>query len=80
MHYRLGIIAILAATLLVAEGPMTFQYFYDDSGQLIKVLDSTGIVIEYVYDAVGNMLQVKRSTVAPGVLTIFSFTPNRVGR
>ena len=78
MQVRLGIFAILAATL-VAQVPMTFQYFYDDTGQLIKVVDSTGVVIEYVYDAVGNMLQVKRSTATPGVLTIFSFTPQQGG-
>ena len=29
-------------------------------------VDSTGIVIEYVFDAVGNILQVKRSSIARG--------------
>jgi YD repeat-containing protein len=38
------------------------QYFYDDLGQLIKVIDSTGIAIEYVDDPVGNILEIKRST------------------
>ena len=37
--------------------PITFQYFYDDLGQLTKVVDSTGTVIEYVYDEVGNILE-----------------------
>jgi YD repeat-containing protein len=61
-----------------AQAPITFQYVYDDLGQLIKVVDSTGIVIEYVYDSVGNTLQIKRSTLAtPGALTIFSFTPQQ---
>ena len=31
----------------------TFQYLYDDRNQLSKVVDSTGIVIEYIYDPVG---------------------------
>src|ERR1044072_7931644 len=62
-----------------AQTPITFQYFYDDTGQLIKVVDSTGIVIEYVYDEVGNMLQVKRSNTTPGPLVIFSFTPQQGG-
>ena len=71
--------SVAFAVALMAQGPMTFQYFYDDTGQLIKVVDSTGVVIEYVYDAVGNMLQVKRSNVAAGALTIFSFTPQQGG-
>lgn len=52
------------------------QYFYDDLGQLVKVIDSTGTVVEYVYDPVGNILQIKRSTVGSG-LAIFAFTPQR---
>src|SRR5262245_21633329 len=66
----------LAASSLWAQGPMNFRYVYDDVGQLIKVIDSTGIVIEYVYDRVGNILEVKRSTLpSPDALTIFNFTP-----
>ncbi len=64
---------------LAAQSSVGFQYFYDDLGQLTKVIDSTGTVIEYVYDPVGNILQIKRSTVAPGTLAIFSFTPQSGG-
>ncbi len=74
---RYWALALLMPVMLPAQQPMTFQYFYDDTGQLIKVVDSTGIVIEYVYDAVGNMLEVKRSSVAPGSLSIFSFVPQQ---
>src|SRR5260370_14151042 len=45
----------------------------------MKAADSTGIVIEYVYDAVGNMLEVRRTNVAPGLLVIFSFTTKSAG-
>lgn len=63
-----------------AEGPITFQYLYDDRNQLSKVIDSTGIVIEYIYDSVGNILEVRRSTLAqPGALTIFNITPQQGG-
>jgi len=63
-----------------AQTPLTFQYFYDDTGQLIKVVDSTGIVIEYVYDPVGNILEIKRSTLAtPNGLQLFNFTPAQGG-
>jgi YD repeat-containing protein len=68
----------LPASVRAQEGdeggaPLTFQYFYDDRGQLIKVVDSTGNVVEYVYDEVGNMLEVNRYTVTG--LAIFNFTP-----
>src|SRR5439155_8111972 len=62
-----------------AQNPITFQYFYDDLNQLNKVVDSTGVVIEYVYDEVGNVLQVQRSTIAPASLVIFGFTPQSAG-
>lgn len=71
---------LFAGTIpLVAQTNVSFQYFYDDLGQLTKVVDSTGTIIEYVYDPVGNILQIKRSGVAPGTLAIFSFTPQRGG-
>lgn len=67
------------ATSAGGQTNISFQYFYDDLGQLTKVLDSTGSVVEYVYDPVGNILQIKRSSAAPGTLAIFSFTPQRGG-
>jgi YD repeat-containing protein len=62
-------------TSILAQQPITFQYFYDDLNQLSRVVDSTGIVIEYNYDGVGNILQINRSTISPGSLTIFNATP-----
>jgi len=59
----------------LAQSPITFQYFYDDLNQLVKVIDSTGVVIQYIYDPVGNILQINRAAVAPGALTIFNVTP-----
>jgi YD repeat-containing protein len=70
---------MLFSAVLLAQAPITFQYFYDDTGQLIKVVDSTGIVIDYVYDAVGNMTQIKRSAGTPGALAILNFTPQQGG-
>src|SRR5438046_930620 len=72
----LAALCLIGANVLQAQAPITFSYFYDDLGQLKKVVDSTGIMVDYVYDAVGNILEVKRSA-APGALTIFSFTPNQ---
>ena len=41
------------------------RYIYDDLNRLIGVVDPQGNAAEYVYDAVGNMLQIKRFTVDP---------------
>jgi YD repeat-containing protein len=70
---------IALARILSAQQPITFQYIYDDLNQLAKVVDSTGVVVSYVYDPVGNILQVTRSAVVPGQLSIFNFTPQQGG-
>jgi YD repeat-containing protein len=63
---------------LFAQQPITFQYFYDDLNQLVRVVDSTGISIEYVYDSVGNIVQIKRSTVGSGALSVFGVSAQTV--
>ena len=73
------LLAGLLASMAVGQQPITFQYYYDDLNQLVKVVDSTGVVLQYVYDPVGNILQINRSTVASGLLTIFNVTPLTVG-
>ena len=75
---HLGVLLVVAAGWVLAQS-ITFQYFYDDLNQLVKVVDSTGVVIQYIYDPVGNILQINRSTAASGVLTIFNVTPQTVG-
>ncbi|MER0203899.1 MAG: hypothetical protein DU480_08605 [Nitrosomonas sp.] len=45
----------------VAYSSIEYRYFYDELGQLIKATDSTGTIIEYVYDEVGNHVAVKRT-------------------
>ncbi len=74
---------LLALTLpqaALAQGSLTFRYFYDDIGRLVKVLDSTGVVIDYVYDPVGNILQIRRSTLAsPSAPAFFNLTPQQGG-
>src|SRR5258708_2129009 len=64
--------------MALAQSPITFQYFYDDLNQLVRVVDSTGVVVEYAYDSVGNILQINRSNVTPGALAIFSATPQTI--
>jgi YD repeat-containing protein len=42
----------------LAQGPV--QYFYDDLGRLVGVIDPAGNAATYVYDAVGNLLSIQR--------------------
>src|SRR5437762_10464330 len=62
-----------------AQTVSRLQYFYDDRGQLAKVINSSGTVIEYIYDPVGNILEIKRSTIAGGALAVLGFTPQKGG-
>jgi YD repeat-containing protein len=36
------------------------QYFYDELGRLVGVVDGSGDAAVYVYDEVGNLLQIDR--------------------
>src|SRR5262245_2695567 len=51
-------VALALTTLALAQQPPTIQYIYDDLNRLIKVIDPAGNVAEYVYDAVGNILEI----------------------
>lgn len=62
-------------TPVMAQQSPGIRYVYDDLNRLIKVIDPTGEVAEYVYDAVGNILEIRRSTLAE--LAIIDFTPSR---
>ncbi|MDQ5839413.1 MAG: IPT/TIG domain-containing protein, partial [Acidobacteriota bacterium] len=79
--------AVLAALFIClifgsahAQEQVTHQYFYDEQGQLIRVVDSTGVSIEYVYDKTGNLIEVKRTVLSnAGALSILNFTPQQGG-
>jgi len=49
------------------------QYFYDELGRLVGVIDGQGNIASYEYDAVGNLLSISRGAVTPP--TISSITP-----
>ncbi len=51
------------------------QYVYDALGRLTTVVDPSGNVATYNYDAVGNLLSITRTTSSPSALAIFSFSP-----
>ena len=61
--------------LSFGQSSQNFKYVYDDSNAIVKVTDSPGNVIEYVYDPVGNILQIKRSSITAGTVAVFGFSP-----
>lgn len=50
------------------------EYTYDEIGRLVGVYAPNGDAAQYVYDAAGNITQIKRFTSAQ--LSIIEFTPN----
>ncbi len=78
----LGVLVMLVvlffAPSICAQTTGPVQYFYDDLGRLTKVVDQTGKIAAYRYDAVGNLLSITRSTLpANNGLAILNFTPQR---
>src|SRR5437867_2741381 len=53
------------------------QYFYDELGRLVGVVDSTGNTAVYVYDEVGNLLAIQRFTTGATGIGIFLIAPNK---
>ncbi len=51
------------------------QYFYDELGRLVGVVDGSGNAAVYVYDAVGNLLSIQRFTSGTGSIGIFVIAP-----
>ncbi|HEX3747122.1 MAG TPA: IPT/TIG domain-containing protein [Bryobacteraceae bacterium] len=69
--------ALVALFLSAAAGQQSFRYFYDSNGQLFRVLDASGNLVEYDYDSSGNATHILRSTLALGSLAILNLAPQR---
>ncbi len=69
------LLGLVCLRLCLSASTTTFRYFYDDANELFRVLDSTGTLVEYIYDPSGNITQVNRSTVPPSSLSILNITP-----
>ncbi len=70
----LGFASLFAGGLFLATlAHADVSYTYDDLGRIKSVHSASGEVAEYVYDAVGNILQVRR--VGIGQLAVTGFDP-----
>lgn len=73
-----GLIFMLLSGLvspLWAQSPV--QYVHDALGRVSQLIDPSGNVATYNYDAVGNLLSITRSTTSPSGLAISSFSPGQ---
>jgi len=71
MMNRIRQMGLLALLVLAAAAPQAGQerYDYDALGRLIRYINPAGEATEYVYDAVGNVLEVRRGEVNPPRIT-----------
>ncbi len=69
-----SVVTLTLAASGPAAGQVDVEYFYDHGGRLSAAVDGRGTRIDYTYDAAGNLVDVARSTVAPG-LVILDFSP-----
>ncbi|MDS4060340.1 MAG: RHS repeat domain-containing protein, partial [Candidatus Contendobacter sp.] len=74
--WRIGLLVLLAFAAAAHAGQE--RYDYDALGRLIRFVNPAGEVTEYVYDAVGNILEVRRAEVQPPQIT--GVAPNSVSR
>jgi YD repeat-containing protein len=74
MGRLLGFATLFVVSLFLAAPVYAdVSYTYDDLGRIKSVHSASGEVAEYVYDAVGNILQVRR--VGIGQLAVTGFDP-----
>ncbi len=75
-----GVLAVaLCVTRAAWAQPPPVQYAYDELGQLVAVVDQDGNAAIYVYDAVGNILSIRRVDAAslPGRVAITAVVPGK---
>ena len=66
------LIMALSASLQAQTG---ITYVYDELGRLVGVVDPAGETAIYTYDAVGNILSIKRQSSSQ--LSVIEYTPNK---
>jgi YD repeat-containing protein len=78
MMNTLSRVLVLIVILLLGQGAGSAdqaQYFYDELGRLIGVVDGQNNAAVYQYDEVGNLLKIDRFATAGGNVGIFFVAP-----
>ena len=71
MVMLIGSLAVNVGSLAADQA----QYYYDELGRLVGVVDGQGDAAVYNYDAVGNLLSIQRFTSSSGSVGLFLVTP-----
>jgi YD repeat-containing protein len=70
--------AFVVLTITRPGATQEIRYFYDDINRLIAIVDAQGNSASYIYDSVGNLLEIRRFTVDPtAAVSITLVTPSR---
>jgi hypothetical protein len=78
--WRRLLLLLTGAILPLSQSAVTFQFARVDLGQLTKVIDSTGLVVDYICDLVRHILQINRLARSfPGALLTFGSSPQHGG-
>jgi YD repeat-containing protein len=67
---------LMSCVALLAQTSSRRVYVYDETRQLVGVIDEEGNRLSYTYDAAGNLISVERLS-ARGPVDIFFLEPNR---
>jgi YD repeat-containing protein len=78
-------ISSVSITILLSYGHASAQqskinYFYDDLGRLVRVVDETGNAATYHYDGLGNILRITRETGVPNTTAVTRLSSSSVDR
>ena len=71
----IGLLVVSLLALPTAAQADQAQYFYDELGRLTTVIDGSGNIAVYNYDAVGNLLSIERFDVGASGIDIFLLQP-----
>lgn len=79
-HNLAGIVITLSAFLLIAArclatASLSQINVYDDAGRLIRVVDMSGTALVYSYDATGNLLEIRHTSL--NGIAIFDLSPQK---
>lgn len=74
-HRLISLVLVAALIVPVTLPADTAQYFYDELGRLVGVVDGQGNTATYVYDEVGNLLSIQRFSTSGTGIGLFVVAP-----